>query len=241
MTPLISVIVPIYNVEKYLDQCLLSIQQQTYPHIEVIMMNDGSTDNSSEIAQRYVDNDQRFHLYTQSNQGLSAARNNALTYATGEFVSFVDSDDLLAVDYYETLTHAIESYDILQIGYTRINTQGENIARKHPIHNYQFVSACLRLYRHDYLTKHHLQFEVGQLYEDILFSIDLWSTNPRIRKIKYAGYHYRLQPTSITSKRHNTRPIFSLLSKRYKTASLRGKILIIYTYLRLKTHFLLRG
>ncbi len=203
------------------------------------MMNDGSTDNSSEIAKRYVDNDPRFHLYTQANQGLSAARNNAFLYATGDFVSFVDSDDLLTEDYYETLTHAIEGYDILQIGYTRINTQGEIIGRKHPIHNYQFVSACLRLYHRDYLINHNLQFEVGQLYEDIIFSIDLWNTNPRIRNINYAGYHYRLQPTSITAKRHNTRPIFNLLSKRYYTANLRGKLLIAYTLIRLKLHFFL--
>ncbi len=240
MKPLISVIVPIYNVEKYLDECLLSIQQQTYPNLEVIMMNDGSTDGSFEIAKRYVDNDPRFHLHSQSNQGLSAARNNAFVYATGDFVSFVDSDDLLAIDYYETLIQAIEGYDILQIGYTRTSTTGESLTQKYPIHNYQFVSACLRLYRRDYFIKHNLQFEVGQLYEDIIFSIDLWSTKPRIRKINYAGYCYRLQPTSITAKRHNTRPIFNILSQRYKTASLRGKLLVVYTYLRLKTHFLLR-
>ncbi len=237
--PIISVIVPIYNVEQYLEQCLLSIQQQTYPHLQVIMMNDGTQDSSAQIAQTYVDKDSRFHLYSQPNQGLSAARNNALPYATGEFVSFVDSDDFLAPDYYETLVRAIKNADVVQFGYTRVDTEGNIIRAKYPSHKYQFGSAWSKFFRLDYLRQHQLYFEVGQLYEDILFSLELWTSKPHIHHIKYAGYYYRQQPHSITAKKHDTKALFALIAQRQQKAKGWYKLLIIYTRVRLRLHFLL--
>src|SRR3954468_24622008 len=93
---LVSVIVPIYNVEPFLRDCLDSLRAQTYTDLEVIMVDDGSTDGCAAIAEEFVRTDPRFQLISQENSGLSVARNNGLTHATGEFVAFVDSDDVLA-------------------------------------------------------------------------------------------------------------------------------------------------
>ena len=92
---MISIIVPVYNSEKYLDECLRSIQKQSYSNFEVICVNDGSPDNSADICQRFVDKDKRFRLINQENGGVSSARNRALKEAKGEYVCFVDSDDVI--------------------------------------------------------------------------------------------------------------------------------------------------
>ena len=88
---MISVIIPVYNVENYLEECLNSVQTQTYTNIEVILVNDGSTDNSKMICERYCQEDSRFHLISQTNQGQSVARNVGVEVSTGEFIAFVDS------------------------------------------------------------------------------------------------------------------------------------------------------
>lgn len=100
---LISVIVPVYNVEEYLEECLDSIKYQTHKNIEVILVNDGSTDGSKEICELYCKNDSRFKLINQVNQGLSEARNVGLQESVGEYIFFVDSDDVIKVDILETL------------------------------------------------------------------------------------------------------------------------------------------
>lgn len=116
---MISVIVPVYNVEKYLEECLDSIQNQTYSDIEVILVNDGSTDKSKVICDRYCEDDNRFQLLNQENQGLSAARNNGVAASTGEFIAFVDSDDIILSNYLETLMHYMrEDVDIVESQFT---------------------------------------------------------------------------------------------------------------------------
>ena len=94
-----SIIVPVYNVEKYLKRCLDSIQNQTYDNFEVIIVNDGSPDHSQEIIDEYVKHDDRFLSYQKENGGLSDARNYGVKYATGDYLLFVDSDDYVSSDY----------------------------------------------------------------------------------------------------------------------------------------------
>ena len=100
---MISVIIPVYNVENYLEECLNSVQHQTYTNIEVILVNDWSTDNSKMICERYCQEDSRFHLISQTNQGQSVARNVGVEVSTGEFIAFVDSDDVIKANYLEEL------------------------------------------------------------------------------------------------------------------------------------------
>ena len=117
---MISVIVPVYNVEEYLEECLESIQKQTYSNIEVILVNDGSTDRSKEICEQYCEKDSRFKLVNQENKGLSGARNRGMLESKGEFISFVDSDDVLKEDMLEQLIKQMtsEDIDIVECWYT---------------------------------------------------------------------------------------------------------------------------
>src|SRR3954466_12202952 len=108
MPPPISVVVPLYNVEPYLAECLESIAGQTVRDLEVIMVDDGSKDRSPEIAEEFADRDERFHLIRQPNGGLGNARNTGIKHATGEFLAFVDSDDFLAPNAYELLLSALD-------------------------------------------------------------------------------------------------------------------------------------
>ncbi len=109
----ISVIVPVYNVAPYLKQCLDSIVNQTYRNLEIILVNDGSTDNSPEICQQYQQQDQRIRVISQKNAGLSAARNTGLDIATGQYVTFVDSDDWFATNNaLATLHRLIDQHDV---------------------------------------------------------------------------------------------------------------------------------
>ena len=100
---MISVIVPVYNVEEYLEECLESIQYQTYTDIEVILVNDGSTDSSKEICERFCQADSRFRLINQENKGQSAARNRGVKESIGEYLMFVDSDDVINKNVLEVL------------------------------------------------------------------------------------------------------------------------------------------
>ena len=97
--PKVSVIVPFYNAERYLKQCLDSLQKQTYSNFEVLLINDGSIDQSYQIAAEYVKIDERFSLITQSNAGIATARNVGLQKMSGEYVTFVDGDDFVSQDY----------------------------------------------------------------------------------------------------------------------------------------------
>ena len=106
---LVSIIIPVYNTAKFLPRCLNSVQNQTYKNLEIILINDGSTDNSLTIAEDYAKKDPRIKIITQKNQGLSAARNTGLKNATGDFITFVDSDDEIKSEMIEELLDAIET------------------------------------------------------------------------------------------------------------------------------------
>ena len=106
MSELISVIVPVYNVEKYLDKCIQSILGQTYSNIELLLIDDGSTDSSGAICDKYVTQDSRVRVFHKSNEGVSAARNWGLDNAKGEWIAFVDADDWIDSDMYERMYNA---------------------------------------------------------------------------------------------------------------------------------------
>ena len=125
--PLISVIIPIYNVERFLQQCLESVIAQTYASLEILLINDGSNDGSVIIAQHFAQQDARIRLVHQGNKGLSAARNTGIDHAQGDYIAFVDSDDWLEHDYFEKLmTNALATQaDISSVSYYRFNDQSK--------------------------------------------------------------------------------------------------------------------
>ena len=116
---MISVIIPIYNAEAYISECLQSVGNQSYKDFEVICVNDGSPDNSADICQRFVNKDKRFRLINQENGGVSSARNRALKEAKGEYVCFVDSDDVIDKLYLENLNNLAKDGSFAVCSYSR--------------------------------------------------------------------------------------------------------------------------
>ena len=106
--PLVSIIVPVYNVEKYLQDCLESLARQNYPALEIILIDDGSTDSSGKMCDEFAQKDPRFKVVHQANGGLSNARNHGIQLAQGEYLTFVDSDDTVATDYVTFLYELLE-------------------------------------------------------------------------------------------------------------------------------------
>jgi glycosyltransferase involved in cell wall biosynthesis len=136
--------VPIYNAEAYLAKCIESLIHQTYRALQIILVDDGSTDNSHTIAAQYAEQDTRIQLYSQPNRGQAAARNEGLQHATGEWVSFVDADDYLDSDYYEHLLQHSANNDCVQIGYRRVTADGEILEEKyHAIFINSLRHACV--------------------------------------------------------------------------------------------------
>ena len=229
---MISVIVPVYNVEEYLEECLDSIQCQTYSNIEVILVNDGSTDHSQEICERYCKQDPRFRLINQANKGLSGARNRGMTESKGEFITFVDSDDVLKDDMLEQLLKHMtseEMEDIVECWYTndkkeieipspenvKIIFQGnakealvslceDNIVR---------LNAVAKLFRREVILN--FPFLEGLFYEDVYGGMGILKHVHKIVKIDYTGYYYRVRSGSIMNREFNLKnlDLFTICDK----------------------------
>jgi len=210
-TPLISIIVPIYNAEFYLNDCLSSIASQTYEHIEVILINDGSTDSSGDIANQFCNNDDRFQLINQSNSGVAAAREKALRLARGEFVIHTDSDDLMterAIEYlYKSI---IENDSNVAVGaYIKQNNLGQEVVHHSQNNKHIFTSKILdgeyrsvlwnKLIKMDLCRN--ISFEKNINYmEDVLFlSKVLNNDNIKISIVDEVVYFYRKVDTSYTN------------------------------------------
>ena len=237
----ISVIVPIYNAEPYLAKCIESLINQEHTALQIILVNDGSTDKSLEIAEQYTKQDSRIELYSHpANQGQSAARNTGLQYAVGEFISFVDADDYVDTDFYTYMLQHIGNLNCVQIGYKRVTREGKVLIEKLPKHFHQFTSPCMRLYRREIFIKHNLHFPTGMIYEDVVFSIDFWAIKPTYKMLPYTGYHYLANTNSTTAMRNLVAKelLFATLKeKRTQSISLSHRLLILYTTIRLKFHF----
>ena len=208
---MISVIVPVYNVETYLEECLDSIQNQTYTDFEVLLVNDGSTDRSKAICERYCKENRRFHLLNQENQGLSAARNTGVAASRGEFIVFVDSDDMILANYLETLMHYMrEDVDIVESQFTVSNEEflaksfkepsilfegnSQEAVKIFPKHVLN-VNAVTKLYRRSIVEA--VPYIDGVIFEDVYCGIGMLKYIRKIIKIDYKGYYYRQHQASI--------------------------------------------
>lgn len=188
-----SVIVPVYKTEKYLPKCIESIIQQTYPELEIILVNDGSPDNCLQIMERYAANDGRIRIVSQNNSGLSAARNAGMKVATGDYVSFIDGDDWVEPDMFESLADHLSTrrpdftcfraqYDdeILHTSHVygkpfaiqEYHDKEQVLADTLRIDNI-LTSAWSKVYNRNFLDAYGLRFEPGLVNEDVLFSFQL--------------------------------------------------------------------
>lgn len=213
---LITVIVPIFNVENYLSKCIESIIKQTYRNLEIILVDDGSTDDSPIICDKYAKLDSRIKVIHKLNGGLSDARNCGMRIAQGRYIAFVDSDDYIEKYMYEILYNEIIEYqaDIAVCG--RIIENGDEKKQLYTLNNklimdsiqtlkYYFKrklidpSACDKLFKRELFNN--IEFPVGKIHEDI-FVMDIIINN--CNKIVHTGlplYHYINRHDSITKKR----------------------------------------
>jgi glycosyltransferase involved in cell wall biosynthesis len=206
----ISIVVPVYNVEKYLSRCIDSLLNQTYRNLEVILINDGSLDNSGKICDEYESSDNRVVVIHQKNKGLSGARNTGLKNATGDFLGFVDSDDWVDLDMYETMLDYLLNYevDIVECNIyrtTSINNdkpkaidfliENKLQALKRIIKNQHF-SVCRRLYSRS-LIKNRF-FVENKNSEDVYFTLDVFDFVNTCLFLSKSFYNYYVADDSIT-------------------------------------------
>ena len=211
MEPKISIVVPVYNVENYLDKCLDSILNQTLKNIEVICVNDGSTDGSGSILHEYEARDNRLIVVEQENHGLGAARNAGIAKAKGEYIGFVDSDDFVDPTMFEKLYEEACKFgsDIVLANvnlyytdsgectlfrdnafYSRMSKGKYFSVMQHP-RILQFIGVWDRIYRRSFLEKHQLLNPVNRIYEDVLFTVQTCIFAEKISIVNEPLYYYR--------------------------------------------------
>lgn len=198
-----SVIVPVYNVEKYLDKCLASILRQTFKNFECIIIDDGSPDNSNAIIDKYIKLDQRFKVLHQKNMGVSAARNTGLDIAKGDYIIFVDSDDYIADDYLEefALKIADTDADIVICGFIEVLKDSQKtvcfeapsteVIKQNILADIWPSYAWNKCYK-KYLFEN-IRFPVGKIFEDLLTIPELCLSAKKIVCIPDALYYYNRQ------------------------------------------------
>lgn len=216
-TPRISIIIPVYNVEKYLARCLDSIVGQTYKQIEIICINDGSTDSSKTILEDYAKKDQRIIVVNQNNGGLSNARNKGIDIATGEYITFVDSDDYVAADYVEFLLQLLKRNNFkskmamcsLKTVFTKTNgyidagneeivtLSGEKAIEMMCYHNLVDTCAYAKLAKKELYDN--VRFPEGKLFEDIATTYLLFDQCETIECGFMAKYFYMIRDDSIVT------------------------------------------
>ncbi|MCY7189569.1 glycosyltransferase family 2 protein [Streptococcus gallolyticus] len=222
---LISIVVPVYNVEKYLTQCLKSIQMQSYKNFEVILINDGSTDNSLSICNHFCLSDSRFRVFSKCNAGQGIARNFGVSRANGELITFVDSDDYLESNYLINLILPFKENNNLDLvigGYKKVDSDGkifyEEVYVEGEILNSQLSLRMLgslpnredsikgtvwnALYRTDVIKKNKIEFfsEREFFSEDTLFNLNYLENSGLSYLVPNSSYCYRLNLSSTSTK-----------------------------------------
>lgn len=215
----LSIIIPVYNVEQYLQSCVQSVVTQTYQDLQVILVNDGSTDSSGILCDQLAQQDSRIQVVHKTNGGLSDARNAGLCVATGEYVAFLDSDDVYllndGLEQLMALAHA-EQPDVLLFQAVDVYPNHQSARKAYDeawiaAHSgmevfYQLVrtqsfnmSACFQIIRRELLEQHQIYFEKGLLSEDVDWSLCLWKYVQRGRAINLPMYGYQHREGSIST------------------------------------------
>lgn len=225
MKPLLSVVVPVHNVEDYLEECLVSLAGQTLKDIEVVLVDDGSTDGSRRIAEDFAARDGRFRCVHQPNAGLSAARNTGITRTTGgvPYLAFADSDDVLVPDAYERMLASLESTgsDLVTGNVWRLNEQGRQQAwqyrwltadrpRTHITRDARLLAdrvAWNKVFRRSFWDRHAFSFPVGKLYEDTPVMIPAHYLAGSVDVLREHVYYWRVREGSITRRRTDVRGV----------------------------------
>lgn len=225
----VSFVVAIYNVGKYLSECIESIQRQTYKEIEIILVNDGSTDRCLHICNEYAQKDARIRVINQENQGANAARNNGLEAATGEWIYFVDGDDYVSDNICEELIDYMSSgNEIIIFSYSKVGPKGIKkishteheiflsgqdfvdlqLSTLNRLGNYRYnykvldsVSIWNKLYNRDFLLKNKLRFvDKMPKLQDMTFNLQVYECASRGIYVNKNGYYYRINNESVSNR-----------------------------------------
>lgn len=222
MNPLISIIIPVYNVEKYLKKCIDSVLKQTYENLEIILVNDGSTDSCGQICEEYQKKDKRIRLVVKTNGGLSDARNAGMDAAAGKYFYFLDSDDFIEPSLIETLYHELakENADMVIFNFTKVTETGEIAGKSNFVPGTYDLStssskfdyllrifleykngweAWNRIYRADLIKKHNLRFINNSIIfaEDLCFNFYYFMHTERLVTIENSLLNYLVRGDSI--------------------------------------------
>lgn len=240
--PFISVIVPVYNLEqKNIYRCLDSIRRQTYTNFEVLVINDGSTDRSGEICSSIVVDDSRFSLISQSNCGVSSARNKGLECARGEYVVFIDGDDYVDDDYLEQFVKKMPADVVIQsvtdfcwdldgaktqYHFSDKYYQGGAIYELFEEYNiYYFGSPWAKCFRKEIVERDNIKFSSAIRYrEDELFFLEFLTACDLVRTVSYSGYHYIYYPDSASRRNYGFIHDFSVATTIYEQSNNLGRI-----------------
>lgn len=232
-----SVVVPVYNVEDYLSQCLDSLANQTFDDFEVICVNDGSTDSSSQILQEYASKDSRITIINQENKGLSGARNTAMEYVNGKYVIFLDSDDWLENNALEELYNKVKNQN-LDIVFYSMNTFQQDTGKfsqdqfgfysvidsnfDNDVFSYKDLIDVLfkvphavinKMFNVKFLKNINAQFMEGLTYEDLLYFLPVFVKAKKVAIIRKPLYNYRIRSSSIsTTGKESSFDMFEILT-----------------------------
>lgn len=224
--PVISMIVPVYNVEKYLPCCLESLEKQTYPNLEIVLVDDGSPDNCGKICDDFAQKGQNVKVIHQENQGLSAARNNGLNESTGRYILFVDSDDFIT-DNCVSYLYEILKRDDADIAIAESRNYWNNVPAGIPCEfdGYEcmdpekaLIRMCYgrgfglpawnKLYRREIVSK--FPYPIGKLYEDIATTYKMIGDAEKIAFAKGVTYFYRMREGSIVHQKLDPQQLYGL-------------------------------
>ena len=231
---LVSVIVPVYKVEQVVKNCIESILNQTFTNFELILVDDGSPDNSGRICDEYAQKDDRVIVIHKENGGLSDARNVGMEVATGEYVSFIDSDDYISLDFYETLLQAMidNNSDIVECSVVKFYENGkfDEYSDDLKVANYETVDALGGLIDENPFRQHvwnklykssvalDIPYAVGKLNEDEFWTYQVFGKANKVTKINKTMYYYFQRSGSIMGNGYNIKRLDALEGKMNRQA-----------------------
>ena len=200
----ISIIVPVYNAGNYISTCIDSILNQTYSNFELILINDGSKDDSLSILKEYEKKDDRVKVIDQKNMGVAKTRNKGIQISNGEYIAFIDNDDEIEEDYLERFMKEIDDFVVFVGGYKR--TTKDKILFEKKMNSsswtkFENMAPWGKIIKKDFLIKNKIQFFSFPIGEDIIFNLSLYSKTNKIKVIKNYGYHWFFNDDSVSNTR----------------------------------------
>lgn len=242
---LVSVIVPVYNAANYVGNLIRSFLQQTYQNFEMILIDDGSADNSLAVLKEFQQqNPEKICIYTQPNQGIAKTRNRGIQEAHGFYIMFADNDDYVQADYIETMVAEIEKQnaDMVICSCRKVDQSGkilyEQILTQEEWSKFRVITPWARIIRKDFVLKNELQFGDFKIGEDIYFTVTAYNLSEKIVVIPYVGYNWVQRKTSVSNTIQKTKiaspfPMLNALIQRNKKLCYMPKEIFEYFIIKL--------